>query len=51
MENQTTGRGEACFRHTLGGKTVTVQGTVGGAMIFVPDGDCTDPAPTSPTGT
>jgi hypothetical protein len=42
IELETTGQGEACFRHTLGGKKVTVQGTEGGSMIFIPDCDCAD---------
>lgn len=40
MDDETTGRGEACFRHTLGAKRVTVQGTRGGSMVFAPDCVC-----------
>jgi hypothetical protein len=42
LADETTGRGEACFRHTLGDRTVTIQGTVRGAVEFVPDCDCAD---------
>lgn len=40
MDDETTGRGEACFRRTPGAKRVTVQGARGGSMGFVPDCDC-----------
>lgn len=40
MDDETTGRGGACFRHTLGATKVTMQGTVGGSMEFLPDCDC-----------
>ncbi|MBS2545276.1 hypothetical protein KGQ19_00190 [Catenulispora sp. NL8] len=40
MERETTGQGRAWFRHTLGAKKVTIQGTEGGSLEFVPDCDC-----------
>lgn len=42
IDDVVTGRDEACFRHTLGAKTVTMQGMGGGRATFVADCDCTD---------
>lgn len=42
LAGETTGRGEACFRHTQGAKRATIQGTKGGSVGFVSDCDCAD---------
>lgn len=40
MERVTAGQGKVWFRHTLGAKKITIQGTEGGSLEFVPDCTC-----------
>ena len=40
MGRVTNGQGEAWFRHTMGARKITIQGTEGGSLDFVPDCDC-----------